>query len=121
MVYIGSEAKWRLYYEGVKKKSSRRLELTRGTKILSAIFFDDSETLGRSEKKIKEGKKSRRENLQETPKFFWFLPLFGSSPRALFLYGYYLGGGGVTVSQSMCIGSRAYPHSTFLTVATNSS
>lgn len=90
MVYIGSEAKWRLYYEGGVKKKILALAGAKGRhkNMFSAVISTAVRLLVR----VKENK--AKENKQKRQISVGFGTLLGSLPRdySVFLYGYYLGG-----------------------------
>lgn len=89
MVYIGSEAKWRLYYEGgVKKILALAGAKGRHKNMLSAVISTAARQLVRvKENEAKENQLKRQTSVR-------FGTVLGSLPRDYFafLYGYYLGG-----------------------------
>lgn len=89
MVYIGSEAKWRLYYEGgVKKILALAGAKGRHKNMFSAVISTAARLLVR----VKEDE--AKENQQKRQISVGFGSLLGSLPRDYFgfLYGHYLGG-----------------------------
>lgn len=90
MVYIGSEAKWRLYYEGGVKKKILALAGAKGRhkNMFSAVIS----TAARQLVRVKENE--AKENQRKRQITVVFGTLLGSLPRDCFafLYGYYLGG-----------------------------
>lgn len=80
MVYIGSEAKWRLYYEGgVKKKKKKILALAGAKGRHKNMFSAVISTAARQLVRVKGDE--AKENQQKTPNLFrfWCTPRFLTS------------------------------------------
>lgn len=94
MVYIGSEAKWRLYYEGGVKKKKKKILALAGAKgrhknMFSAVISTATTQLMR----VKENEATEKSTQTTNPVS---LAVHSSVPYlgiiSVFLYGYYLGG-----------------------------
>lgn len=107
MVYIGSEAKWRLYYEGGVKKKILALAGAKGRhkNMFSAVISTAARLLVR----VKENE--AKENEQKRQTSVGVGSLLGSLPRdyfGLFFYTDIISAAVYSITV-MCVGSCAYP------------